>query len=168
MNGFTESGITLDFPTNKWFRFEKTDFYRTISGNHFKEIDACWLDVDNNIFYLIELKDYTSTNISEQVEMRINNLWKKSVNSLQMINSALLKTTKGSTLTNEIGFEIQSHYTYKYLAIIKIDPDQKTYLSFMKDKYKNLFKSYATLFGITNYSLISYDAALNLFPQFVK
>lgn len=89
MNGFTESGITLDFPTNKWFRFEKTDFYRTISGNHFKEIDACWLDVDNNIFYLIELKDYTSTNISEQVEMRINNLWKKSVDSLQMINSAL-------------------------------------------------------------------------------
>lgn len=168
MSGFTESGITLDFPTDKWFRFEKSDFYSPISGNHFKEMDACWLDNENNIFYLIELKDYTSANLSQNVEKRVSDLWKKSVDSLQMINSALQQTTKGCTLSEEIGFEIESHYTYKYLSIIKIDPVQKTYLSFMKDKYKNLFKSYATLFGVTNYSLISYDAALNLFPQFVK
>lgn len=168
MNGFTESGITLAFPTDKWFRFEKSDFYSPISGDNFKEMDACWLDVDNDICYLIELKDYTAANLSDNVDKRIYNLWKKSVDSLQMINSALQKTSKGVTLANEIGFEMKSHYIYKYMSIIKINPEQKTYLSFMKDKYKSLFKSYATLFGISNYSLISYDAALELFPQFVK
>ena len=61
MAGFTESGITLDFPTDNWFRFEKTEPHKSISCFNFKEMDACWIDYADGKFYAIELKDYTAT-----------------------------------------------------------------------------------------------------------
>ena len=40
MAGFKESNITLDFPTAKWFRFEKSEPYAQLSGFDFKEMEA--------------------------------------------------------------------------------------------------------------------------------
>lgn len=66
MSGFKESGISLDFPTNSWFRFQDCNAFKHLSGNHFKEMDVCWLDRTDNTFYLIELKDYTETDPEEE------------------------------------------------------------------------------------------------------
>ena len=70
MAGFTESNITLDFPTSDWFRFEKSKPYSSISGFHFKEMDACWLKNMGSAqfeFYAIELKDYRSAKLNEML-----------------------------------------------------------------------------------------------------
>lgn len=42
MAGFRESGVELDFPNGKWFRFYDLPSYRKLSGYNFKEVDACW------------------------------------------------------------------------------------------------------------------------------
>lgn len=104
MNGFTESGITLNFPTNTWFRLQDCKTYKDNSGYHFKEMDACWLDAENSIFYLIELKDFTNASLENQqnIEQRVRDMVKKSIDSLQMINATLLSTKKGIQFQSEI------------------------------------------------------------------
>lgn len=57
MAGFRESGVELDFPNGKWFRFYDLPSYRKLSGYNFKEVDACWQPESRELFYLIELKD---------------------------------------------------------------------------------------------------------------
>lgn len=169
MSGFAESGITLDFPTPTWFRFEDIGTYQGLSGFSFKEMDACWLDTTNNIFYLIELKDYTNANLQQgNSDRRISDLWKKSIDSLQMINSLLQGTAKGQQLQRDIQFSLPEGCVCKYLSIVKIQESQKAELQFINDQYKALFKSYASLFGVLNYSVLTYDSAKKYFGTFVK
>jgi len=84
MPGFTESSITLDFPDSNFFRFSNCRGYTALSGNNFKEMDACWYDTTSNLYWLIELKDFTSAALStsQNVEDRAWNLLKKAVDSL--------------------------------------------------------------------------------------
>jgi hypothetical protein len=53
MPGFTESNITLNFPDANFFRFADCDGYATLSGNYFKEMDACCFDTGDNLYWLI-------------------------------------------------------------------------------------------------------------------
>ena len=64
MAGFTESGITLDFPSESWFRLQQSKPYSDVSGFGFKEMDACFIETQDDgskIFFAIELKDFTET-----------------------------------------------------------------------------------------------------------
>lgn len=63
-----ESNITLDFPDGNFFRFETCSGYTALSGNHFKEMDACWYDNTKNLFWLIELKDYSLASLNNTPE----------------------------------------------------------------------------------------------------
>ena len=65
MAGFTESGITLDFDKETWFRFQQSEPYCRVSGFGFKEMEACYVDeMPEGLrrFYAIELKDFSETN----------------------------------------------------------------------------------------------------------
>ena len=65
---YTESGITIDLPDEiEFFCFENCEGYRILSGYHFKEMDIGWYDSSENTLYLVELKDFTSKNIKENV-----------------------------------------------------------------------------------------------------
>lgn len=64
MYGFTESNITLDFPDHNFFRFSACGGYTALSGNHFKEMDACWYDTYGNIYWLFELKDFSLASLT--------------------------------------------------------------------------------------------------------
>ncbi len=91
MAGFTESSITLDFPTEHWFRFEKSSPYDKVSGFHFKEMDACWvkdMGTSNAEFYAVELKDYSAGNLEETSSDRVWDIVKKVVDTIQMFMSA--------------------------------------------------------------------------------
>lgn len=98
MAGFRESGVELDFPNGKWFRFCDLPSYRKLSGYNFKEVDACWQPESRELFYLIELKDYSTGNAltKKNVESRIDEIVKKSVNSLQMTLSMIFQTQYGN------------------------------------------------------------------------
>lgn len=101
-----EGSFTLNFPDSNYFRFESCQGYKDIQDN-FKEMDACWYDIANDILYLIELKDWKDGKLVEEndpnfsvqqiQEMKrgisqyhIHNLVKKSIDSVSMIMSVLL------------------------------------------------------------------------------
>lgn len=100
MAGFTESGITLDFPTDSWFRLEKTEPHKSISCFHFKEMDICWVDYEHQKFYAIELKDYTAAGSLESANAadRKWKITKKVVDTMQMFLSAKYQNTFGQVI----------------------------------------------------------------------
>ncbi|TKG92016.1 hypothetical protein EYV94_20610 [Puteibacter caeruleilacunae] len=162
--GFTESNITLDFPNNKWFRFQDISAYQMLCGHSFKEMDACWFDEENHAFFLIELKDYRSGHIddTDTANGLIDNLLKKSIDSLQMILANQLSTELGSELGQSIGYNIPQETKLIFLSIVDVNESQSTYLNFIRDRYKNKFKAYERLFHLRS-TVITYEKAKEKF-----
>lgn len=120
MAGFTESGITLNFPTDSWFRFEASKPYSDISGFSFKEMDACWLDDEHRVFYAIELKEYTAAGSlsAENAQARKWEIVKKSVDAMQMLLSAKYQNAFGKRLEEEKGVDLHcAPLTFKFITI---------------------------------------------------
>lgn len=166
-----ESGITLDFPDNNFFRFQDCQGYTNIQNN-FKEMDACWYDESNDILYIIELKDWKNGILSEQSDPnntpesitklqknisnnRIDVLFKKSIDSLSMFLSILLKKPYSSNIQNCAPFKITNNTKIKLLSIINWTNPDSSYISTIHSAYKANFKPYATLFGIHTYVVMT-------------
>ena len=110
----SESEITLNFPDNNFFRFEGCKGYKDIQHN-FKEMDACWYEQEKDILYIIELKNWQNNDLDEEsnpnissekiaeikkniTQYRINNLLKKSIDSVSMFMSILLERPYSSNI----------------------------------------------------------------------
>jgi hypothetical protein len=168
MPGFTESNITLNFPDTNFFRFADCAGYKLLSGNHFKEMDACWFDMGNNLYWLIELKDFSLANLTtaETIEKKSWDIVKKAVDSLCMFLSSKHLYTYSSNLNPCFPPPIPNGATqFKFVTIIHCDPAQKADVQLINEKFKNKFKPYAVLFGITNYSIVEHSRAINIIPD---
>lgn len=171
MPSIVESNITLDFPTASWFRFEKTDPYQPLSGLWFKEMDACWLDAANNIFYAIELKDYTESKNPDEhtIDHRRYDLLKKVVDTIQMVMSAKYQTEFGKELETIKGIDLHtSDLIYHYLIIVKEKEENMPMFQALKDNCRDMVKPYLTVWGHSRFSMMTYDNAKTKFPNFVK
>lgn len=180
MPSFTESNITLNFPDENYFRLGQCDWYKK-NQNNFAEMDFCWFDQQNDILYLIELKDWKNNLLNEETDptftpdqiqkikknisnYRIENLLKKSVDSVCMFMSVLLDTKNGREIKQCSPFEISSTTKIKLLSIINwIDADS-TYITNINTKYKSKFGSYAKLFGIKSFLVLTKDKASEILP----
>ena len=115
-----ESSIKLDFPDQNYFRFQDCLAYHSIQ-THFKEMDVGWYDQDADIFYLIELKDWTLSALEnlpkEDTSKRIWDLVKKSVDSACMLVSILLNTEQGKEIQKCLPYSINQQTTIKYITI---------------------------------------------------
>lgn len=173
-----ESEITLTFPDDNFFRFEDCSGYKTLS--HIKEMDACWYDKENNILYVIELKNWQNNQLIEEndpnisieeiertkqkiSEHRLYELCKKSFDSVYMFSSILLKKPYSSKLQECIPFEIAIDTKIVLLSIINWTDTNSTYISLVNTKYKTMFKSYAKLFDINTYLVITKEQASRIF-----
>ena len=159
---FTESGITLDFPDANYFCFENCKGYKQLSGNHFKEMDACWFDSENKYLYLIELKDFTQANISESTDNMDKRVWdlvKKSIDSCLMLNAILIQTNPATDLQNCMPQVFDRTYSIKLFHIIHSTAEQKGGIQFLSDSFKKKFLPYKALFGIENSSVVTYEQA---------
>lgn len=171
----TESGITLNFPNENYFRFQDCPGYRAIQQN-FKEMDCCWFDEDSNRLYLIELKDWgdgtlleendgvsTAEKIDEMKKRiskyRIQELFKKSLDSTAMIMSIKLNTPYSSKINDCIPFEINNNTEVTLLSIINWSNPDPSYISTVHSQYKTLFKSYAKLYDIKGYAVMTKSQA---------
>ncbi|MBN8683184.1 MAG: hypothetical protein J0L99_11025 [Chitinophagales bacterium] len=172
----TESGITLNFPDNNYFRFENCKGYRDIQDN-FKEMDVCWYDQRNDTLYLIELKNWGNNRLSEEtdpafspqaiIEMkeriskkRIIDLVKKSVDSVCMNMSLILLKPYAANIQACCPFTITNATQIVLLSIINWTSSDVTYISSINSEYKAKFKSYAKLFDIKIYTVLTRDAAM--------
>ncbi|MBC7554913.1 MAG: hypothetical protein H7257_13150 [Taibaiella sp.] len=172
-----ESGITLNFPDNNYFRFQDCNGYLQIQSN-FREMDACWYDQHNDTLYLIELKDWGDGILNEErdakfsaeyveklkndiTNARIRVLFEKSLDS--MIISVLLNKPYSVNIQRCIPFNISNSTTIKLLSIINWTDSDLTYLSSVQSAYKSHFRPYATLFGIRSFVVMTKTQAINLF-----
>ena len=162
----TESSIKLDFPDKNFFRFEDCSGYNSIQ-NHFKEMDAGWYDNTNDILYIIELKDWSYASLSslpkENSSNRIWDLVKKSVDSTCMLMSTILGTVQGQEIQKCIPFKIDINTEVKLISIIHCDPSDYVFVSYINTEYKSRFYSYAKLFNINSYFVMTRQKATQIF-----
>lgn len=175
----TESSVTLNFPDNNYFRLGDCDGYKAIQDN-FAEMDACWYDEASDILYIIELKNWENNSLTEESDpsytpeqiqrmkegisnYRIGNLLKKSVDTTCMFMSILLGKVNGNKIQQCSPFAITNNTTIKLLSIINWTDADSTYISNINTQYKSRFNSYAKLFDIKSFSVLTKDKASALF-----
>lgn len=175
----TESSITLNFPDNNYFRLCDCDGYKAIQNN-FAEMDACWYDQASDILYIIEVKNWENNNLAEESDpkytrkkiqgmkegisnYRIRNLLKKSVDTTCMFMSILLGKANGNKIQQCSPFTISSNTTIKLLSVINWNDTDSTYISTINTQYKSKFNSYAKLFDIKTFIVLTKDKASELF-----
>jgi hypothetical protein len=168
MHKFTESNITISFPDAKFFRFADCAGYTALSGNHFKEMDACWLDTKENLYWLIELKDFSlaSLKTAPTIEEKSWKIFKKAVDSLCMFLSSKHAYPYATNLNSCFPTPLPNSETqFKFVTIIHCDIGQKVDVQLINEQFKIKFKPYADLFGITNYSVVEHSAAIRIIPN---
>lgn len=172
MSGFTESNITLDFPTGCWFRFEKSQPYSSISGFHYKEMDACWvkdLGSGHSEFYAIELKDYKSSKFAEKAETRVWDIVKKVVDTIQMFLSARHQYPFGKNLETEKNVDLHTGaMKAMFLTIVDIKPEDSPLFAAMKDECINRLKGYMSVWNDLEVHILTKAQAQKFFSEFVK
>lgn len=166
MPGFTESSITLNFPDNNFFRFETSPGFKKLSANHFKEMDACWYDTNLNVFWLIELKDFSLATLTnnENIEKRVFNILKKAIDSLCMVLSRKHKYSYSSNFNSCILDLINETTEFKIITVVHCNESQKADVQLINEQFKLRFKPYATLFGNIKHSVLEHDRAKNIIP----
>ncbi len=175
----TESGITLNFPDNNYFRFEDCQGYKEIQNN-FKEMDVCWYEVATDTLYIIELKDWKDGKLIEESDptfsaqkiidiknsiskSNINILLKKSVDSVSMFISILLGKPYSSKIQLCAPFTITNNTSIKLLSVINWTNPDITYISTINTEYRSKFASYAKLYDIKSYVVMTKDKASQTF-----
>jgi len=167
MPGFTESNIILNFPDTNFFRFSACEGYRVLSGNHFKEMDACWHDTTGDIYWLIELKDYSLANIAAAttIESKVWDLVKKAVDSLSMFLSTKHSYPWFTAKYPNLPYTPANATIMKFITVVHCDTHQRADVQLMNDSFKNKFKPYAELFGIQYYSVVNHTSAKAIVPN---
>ncbi len=164
---FTESGITLNFPDNNYFCFENCRGYQKLSGFHFKEMDACWIDLTNNILYAIELKDYSQANVFQDSTAKVWDLVKKSIDTLSMFLAIMKNTKHSSELSTCLPSNIDiNDFQIKFVHIINTLPNQRTEIQFLQDDFRQKTKAYQKLFSYT-FTILTYQQAKKRFPSII-
>jgi hypothetical protein len=175
----TESQITLNFPDNNFFRFEDCDGYKAIQNN-FKEMDVCWYEISTDTLFVIELKDwgdnilleesnptFTNEKIKEMktgiTNFRIWSLVQKSIDSTCMFMSILLAKPYSSKIQACSPFVITNNTKIKFLSIINWLEGDNSYVETINTAYKSKFNSYAKLFGINVFLVLTKEQAARKF-----
>ena len=167
MPGFTESNITLNFPDTNYFRFESCAGYTALSGNHFKEMDACWFDTGGNLYWLFELKDFTLADLTtnQNIESRTWNLVKKAIDSLCMFLSSKHHYTYQANLNPCLPAPPNLTTQFKFISIIHCNAGQAADVQLIHNSFRNKFKPYAEMFGIANYGVMAHSSAITNIPN---
>lgn len=173
-----ESSITLEFPDNNYFRICDCKEYRKLNG--IREMDICWYDKNENKLFLIELKDWGNASIDEEGDKsipqniidekkkgiekyRVKNLFEKSIDSMSIFSSILLDRSCGRRIQNDIPFEIDSETKFILISIVNWSDNDESYISNVNTSYKSKFNSYAKLFGVTKYLVLTKRIAMKYF-----
>jgi len=168
MPGFTESNITLNFPDANFFRFASCPGYMALSGDYFKEMDACWFDIGSDLYWLIELKDFSVATLTtpETIEKKSWDIVKKALDSLCMFLSTKHVYPYAADLNSCFPNPLPSNTTqFKFVTIIHCDPSQKADVQLINEKFRRKFKPYAILFGINYYSVVEHSIAIRIIPN---
>lgn len=167
MSGFTESNITINFPDNNFFRLADCGGYKSLKGNNFKEMDACWYSVADNTYWLIELKDFTADlTAGNTIESRVWPIVKKAVDSLLMFLSVQHNYPYAANeLLPCMPIAPNATTKFKLFTVVHCPLASKADIQLLHNSFRNKFLPYARLFGIENYGVLEHTQAMRVVPQ---
>jgi hypothetical protein len=165
MMPLSENGVTVHFTDDNYFQFSDCPAYRSISNQSVKEMDICWLDIQANILWAVELKAFVNPDNSlhkvqdiNQVNIAdywIDEFYKKAVHTLCMLETNR-SDTKNCTVTG-----INSRTDFKLVFLINVLAGQELLLNAMQDKLRVLLRPYLTLFNVSTMVIMAYGQARN-------
>jgi hypothetical protein len=173
-----ESSITLNFPDNNCFRFENCKGHKDLQ--FVKEMDACWYEQVTDTLYIVELKNWENNNLNEENDpnfsaekiqamkdgikySRIEQLFEKSLHSVCMFMSILLEKPYSANIQACSPFLITKTTKIKLLTIINWTSNDVSYIATINAAYKSRFKSFAKLFDISAFLVMTKEQAAQRF-----
>ncbi len=164
-NLIEENGVKVEFPDANYFQFGTCPAYLRIKGKGVKETDVCWFDIASDALWLIELKAFDNPlnpkflpqdlSISTTVDHWLNELKDKSIHAVSMV-----LTNRSGTHSCLPFLHPNINTTIKIVHLVKVLPNQDTYLNPMQDKLRQNLKAYQAIFNIDSIMIISYDFAI--------
>lgn len=167
---FTESNITLRFPDHNFFRFSNCAGYTQLSGNNFKEMDACWYDTRANLYWLFELKDYSLASIAsaETIEQKARDMVKKAIDSLMMFLAGKHGYAYSTSLNPCFPIVPDSATQFNFITIVHCNAAQRADIQLINESFRRKFRPYAQLFAIKHYSVLEHNQAMRILPHMVQ
>jgi hypothetical protein len=162
-----DNGLVIEFPNENCTKIDGSKYFEKFSGllNNFKVMDCSWLG--NNTLWLIELKRYYNPDNDRYIEPdfsqknilagKIMELLQKSVGTLLLLNQRH-ETIK--LFANNINKDTKINIVH----ILKVKPEHKEYLQFIKDKLKARFDE----LPLTINSLVVIDYDMKNLLEFVE
>jgi hypothetical protein len=127
------------------------------------------LDKSKNVYWLIELKDFSFTNPHQEVKIKQKtiDLVKKAVDSLCMFLSSKHSYPFAKAKINPcMRLSIPDDLTqFNFVTIIHCDQSQKADIMLINEQFRSRFKPYAELFGIKYYAVVEHSSATKFLPN---
>src|ERR1700721_207065 len=115
-------------------------------------MDACWYDNAGNIYWLFELKDYSLATLDAgSINQRTWDIVKKAVDSLCMFLSSKHTYPYDANLNPCMPAIPNLHSEFKFITIVHCSEAQIPDVQLIHNNFRNRFKPYAKLFGISHY-----------------
>ena len=132
-------------------------------------MDACWYDSVNNVYWLIELKDYSLAVLtkSDTIDKKSWDMVKKAIDSFCMFLSSKHLYQYAENLNPCFPFIPDSATQFNFVTIVHCDIDQKPDIQLLNEQFKRKFRPYAVLFGIAKYSVIEHSTAIRVIPNHI-
>lgn len=164
----TENGITVNFPDENYFQFEGNPAYRRLAGSGVCEMDFGWYDVQKNILYLIEIKNFFNPaipgfkikdlNDGDNLDKVLSSLAKKTAHSLAMIECRRAETRECvphgyDSYTSEVNV----------IHVLNCVPGQEPMLSAIQDQLRILLKPELKIYSVRAFVVLPYSLAKQFF-----
>ena len=189
MRKIIEPGFDITLPDDNGFRFQQKNTYQKLQ--HIKEMDFGWYHEADDVLYLVELKDWKDARLledrdpnytKEQLEAlrtrirnsKIKDLIGKSLGTAAMLSSILLDRSTGKRLLRDLKQDctvldkLSTSTKLKFYSIANWQETDTTYIQNLADTYQSRFKSYADLFQVKPYQLITKQQAQRILPFTIR
>ena len=176
---YNESGLTLDLPDGRHFRFADLPAYKLLSGQKLKEMDFAWVDAGK--LFLLEVRSYAqvSTTLTgadfvpvkgESAPHRFATLVDKLTDSLFMLLAAWADTDCGKSIKAGLPAAAQSRLPLKLVIAIELPSSLSVHLSGLRDSLNARMRGRIALSDVRSVALIDYARLLAnpAFSAFIK
>lgn len=178
---YIESGLRVELPDDRHFRFSDLSAYKKRSGQNLKEMDFCWIHSSSGRLVLLEVRDYSE--IAEALSAtdfipkndqpsprRFQNLIDKITDSLLMILAVRLETEAGQELAAEIPAACRDHLPLQIVVALNFPPSLATHFAILKDALNARIRGRCAFADISGVTLLDYGrlTTSSYFNPFVK
>jgi hypothetical protein len=176
---YPESGLILDLPDGQHFRFADLPPYKSLSGQHLKEMDFAWL-ADGKLF-LLEVRSYAQVTLTltgsdflptkgQPAPYRFDVLIDKVTDSLLMMLAAWADTAQGQAIRDALPAGARVRLPLKLVIAVDLPTKLVVHLQGLRDSLNERLRGRIALADVRSVVLIDYARLVSdpIFSGFIK